>query len=470
MSVDASWRRYGRSTLAGAVTALATVAGRVAAQSGDPGNETATPVEAGASGSGGGGESLTGLIINALRQFLLQLVRPIETFIENNGGAVLRIVLDTPAPARVFGVPQVSPWPAIYDYYWDALVPAALLLFTLASLIVILLETMSTVFSSYHRAQLKRRAIVALLGVLSWWWINALVLQITDGLVVFLVPSLADLTLFETASFGAIGLLGTVLALATDFALVGIVALVYVLRHILIYLYTLLVPLLLVAWVPGVGPTRFLSRLSRQAASLYLPVVLAPVPVTLLLRLGQLLGESAGFGSLGGFGAWVAALVVPVVAILAPVVLVWQSGQLAAAVGTAARNVSRRRARERVGTIRDTGATARAYGATGARGARNLRRGAQSRPALGPDGQYRLDSGDSRAHAVGRQARRGLRRTPGSSSTTSEGVSPDRSPSGHESASAEDSTSADEEAVSEPAPHEPLDIWNHGDRDGDDDQ
>lgn len=377
---------------------------------------TATPSgdDGGTAGSGGAPvlspDAIAGAVVSALKQLLAQLFRPIRQFLENNAGGVIRVVLDTPAPTRVFGAPQTTPWIAVYDYYWDAIVPVALLLFVFAGTVVILLETTSALFSSYHRAQLKRRGIVALLGVLSWWWINAFALRLVDGLVVALAPSLGDLTLFETASFGAIGLLGTVIALATDFALFGIVALVYLLRHVLIYFYTLLVPLLLVAWVPGVGPFRLLTGLVAQASRLYVPVLVMPVPVALLFRLGTLLGESAGVSSLGGFGAWVAALIIPFVAILAPIVLLWQTGQIAAAARTTARNISRRQAQARIGGIRSTTGTARSYGATGVQKTRETARGVRERHVVDAEGQSRFGLGGSRVRAAGQRIRRGVDR------------------------------------------------------------
>jgi hypothetical protein len=352
-------------------------------------------------------------VVEALETFLVELVSPVEGFIEDYGGTVIQVVLDTPTPNRVFMAPTNPPWVAIYDYYWGGIVPVALLLFALAGSLVILLETTSGLFSSYHRAQLKRRAVVALVGVLSWWWVNAFALRLVDSLVVTIAPSLAELTLFETASFGALGLLGVVVSLATDFVLIGVVALLYILRHVLIYFYTLLVPLLLVAWIPGVGPFRSVTGLVRQAAGLYVPLLLAPVPAALLFRLGLLLGESGSFGSLDGFGAWIAALVVPFVAILAPVVLVWQTGRIATAANAAARNVSRERAMARAGRLRDAGGSVASRGAAGATGARHFARGARDDLTTDARGRYKLDSGDSRAQAAGARVRRGLGRLRG---------------------------------------------------------
>lgn len=420
MSDTEASRRLDGSVLSGLVATHTVIAaaGRAGAQSTPaPGGSEGSGTGASGSGSGNGGggpvisgEQITDAVVDALEEFLVQLVSPVEGFVEQYGGSVIRVVLETPTPSRVFAAPTNPPWVAVYDYYWSAIVPVALLLFALSASLVILLETTSGLLNGYHRAQLKRRTVVALFGVLSWWWINAFALRLVDGLVVTIAPSLAEVTLFEAVSFGALGVLGIVVSLATDFVLIGVVALLYILRHILIYFYTLLVPLLLVAWIPGVGPFRVVSGLTKQAASLYVPLLVVPVPVALLFRLSLLLGESASVSSLGGFGAWVAALVVPFVAVLAPLVLVWQTGRITAAASVAARNVSRRQASERVGRLRDAGGAVAGRGAQGATGARNLARGVRGATVTDASGRAKLTSGDSRAHAAGTRVRRGLGR------------------------------------------------------------
>ena len=373
------------------------------------GATAAAPTGEESDGGGLTGQQLTGAIVDALEQFLLGLFTPIRQFLEDHAGNVLLVVLETPAPTRVFATPTNPPWVEVYAYYWEGVVPAALLLFGLAAALVVLLEATSVLFSSYHRVQLKRRAAVAFLGILSWWWINAYALRLTDAVVTTLAPSLTDLSLFEVASFGAIGALGTVLALGTDFLLVALMALVYFLRHILLYFYTLAVPLLLAAWVPGVGPFRLVTALVRRAAGLYVPVLLMPVPVALLFRLGQVLGDSASL-SLGGVGAWIAALVVPVVAVVAPLVLVWQAGRVGAVARLAARNVSRRQAVRRVGRAKQGGASLARRGARGVRGVGNAVRGSRGTVTAQPSGQQQSGAGGSLPRAVRRRRPSGGRR------------------------------------------------------------
>jgi hypothetical protein len=313
------------------------------------------------------------------------------------------------------------PWRTVYDYYWDQIVPIALLLFGLAVGLVILLEATSHLFSGYHRAKLKRRALVGLLGILSWWWINAFALQIADGLTRAVVPRLAELSLFETTSFAAIGLLGVVVSLGIDLLLFALVALVYFIRQLTLFLYVLLMPLLIVLWIPGVGPFSLLSRFATRLASFYVPFLFMTLPVALLFRLGELLGESATL-SLGGFGAWLTALVVPIIAVFTPIVLVWQTGRIITVASRTARHMSVEQARARTGRMREVGVRATATGRTAApnlRGALRSERGGQ--PSSGAGRSYRR-----RARTDVRRAARRLRQDTDERSGVSTGTEYER--------------------------------------------
>lgn len=158
---------------------------------------------------------------------------------------------------------------------------------------------MSNLFSGFHCAHLKRRAFVGLVGVLSWWWIGAFSLQLTDELTRFLLPDLSALSLFQTLPVTSIGVLGLVLSLSVDLALFALIALVYLGRQLVLYGFVLGMPLLIICWIPGIGPFQFSSRFAQRLASFYVPFLFMVVPVALLFRLGALLGSSAEL-SLGG--------------------------------------------------------------------------------------------------------------------------------------------------------------------------
>jgi hypothetical protein len=337
--------------------------------------------------------SLSDIIVAALQELLRVLFSPIQTLIEDHADDVVSIIVSTPHPNAVFAQPTNGAWPNIYDYYWDGLMPLALLLWALAIGLVIFFESTSYLFSSYHKAKLKRRAFAGLLGILAWWWVAALSLRFIEALTGYLVPDLSSISLFETLSFSAMGVLGLVVTLSVDLVLFLLIAILYFVRQVVLYLFVLLMPILIALWVPGVGPFSLVSGFVRKLAGFYVPFLFMTVPVALLFRLGDLLGTSADL-SMEGLGLWLTALVIPIVAVISPFVLFWQAGALLLVTDRLARHGSRHRARDRV-------ARARTAGREGTHGGRNFFRGARGQPAVRGDGQTLLGSGNSRAHAAG---------------------------------------------------------------------
>ena len=120
-------------------------------------------------GDDGGGllDGLGDIIIGALTELLRILFSPIRSVIEDHGNALLDLVVGTPHPDSVFSAPTNGPRPNLYSYYWETMVPLSLSLYGLAIGFVILFESTSHLFSSYHRTKLKKRAFPGLLGILS---------------------------------------------------------------------------------------------------------------------------------------------------------------------------------------------------------------------------------------------------------------------------------------------------------------
>jgi len=340
-------------------------------------------------------DGLGDIIVGAITELLRVLFSPIESVIENHADGLLEVIVQTPHPDTVFGAPSNGPWPSIYEYYWETIIPLSLSLYGLAIGLVILLESTSHLFSNYHTTKLKKRAFSGLLGILSWWWIAALSLRFMDSLAIFLLPSLSEISLFETMSFSAMGAIGLVITMMVDLTLFILIGLIYLIRHLVLYLFVLLMPILIVFWIPGVGPFTLASRFMKKLAGFYVPFLFMSIPVALLFRIGGLLGESAGF-SASGIGAWLTALVIPFAALLSPFVLFWQAGAIMFMADRASRHVSAQRARQRVGRGRERMHQAGQSG-------RNFVRGVRDEPAVRSDGQMTLGSGGSRAHAAGQR-------------------------------------------------------------------
>ncbi|WP_424004765.1 hypothetical protein ACOZ4I_08660 [Haloarcula salina] len=347
-------------------------------------------------------QTLGDVFVDSFERFLEKLADSVFGFVGDNVEALVDLIVTTPRPDAIFSAPTNGGWPSLYTYHWETMVPLSLLLWTLSLGVVIFLESTSHLFSGYHRTKLKKRAFAGLLGILSWWWLAAISLRFVDGLVEFLVPNLDSIGLFETVSFGAMGVAGMTLAASLDVAVFLVLALIYLVRQMVLYLYVLLVPLVLVFWVPGVGPFAPVARLMSRLAGFYVPFLFMPVPVAVLFRLGELLGESVTL-SIGGFGQWLLAIVTPLIAIIVPFVLFWQAGALFFMVDRASQHSSRRRVRDRKERVETTGEQ-------GVLGVKNLRRGLAGQSAIKASGQSVLGSGSSRAHAVGQKASQAKRR------------------------------------------------------------
>jgi len=341
--------------------------------------------------------SLGDVVVDSIEQAIENLVTPISDFIGDRSGDLLEIIVETPSPDSVFSRPTNGGWPSIYDFYWETMIPLSLVLWGLMLGVVIFLESTSYLFSGYHRTKLKKRAFSGLLGILSWWWIAALSLRFIDGLSSFLLPSLSDLSMFDTLSVTTIGTLGLALSLTIDLALFVILALVYIVRQIVLYMFVLLMPVLIVFWVPGVGPFALVSQFMKRLAGFYVPFLFMTVPVAILFRVGELLGSSVTL-SIDGVGQWLLAIATPLVAVISPFVLFWQAGALFFMADRASNYSSRSTGKDRIETARSTTETT-------AQGGRNFNRGLRGEAAAQPDGQLVFDSGNSRAHAAGSRIR-----------------------------------------------------------------
>ncbi|WP_250137806.1 hypothetical protein [Halorientalis salina] len=340
-------------------------------------------------------KSLQDVIVGAAEKVLTTLFEPVTKVIEKHADSLVEVVVGTKHPNAVFGPPTNGAWPGIYDYYWDNTVPLALFLWAVSIGLVIFFETTSHLFSSYHRTKLKKRSFSGLLGILMWWWIAALSLRFTAALADIIVPSLSDITLFETLSFGSLGVLGTVITLSADFVLFVLIALIYLAREVVLYLFVLLMPILIALWIPGVGPFVLVSRFVSRLAGFYVPFLFMTIPVAILFRLGELLGSSVD-PSMEGLGLWLTALIIPLIAVLSPLVLFWQAGAIFFVADRASHRMSASRGQKRIAKTREAGSKTKHAG-------RNFSRGTEGKPAATRDGQYLLDSGGSRAHSAGAQ-------------------------------------------------------------------
>jgi len=340
-----------------------------------------------------GGGALGDTIVWAVKEALRVLFSPLKSLVEKHANDVIAIIVGTPHPNAAFVAPSNNSWPDIYAYFWDLIVPLSLLLWALSVGLVIFLESTSYLFSGYHRTKLKRRAFSGLLGILAWWWMDVFARQFMNELAIFLAPDLSQISLFETVSFGAAGALVTAIVLLADFFLLALVVAIYFIRIVVLYLFTFLMPILIALWIPGVGPFSYVSKFVKRLAGFYVPFLFMPIPVALLFRIAQILGQNFGL-STQGLTTWLAALIIPIVAIASPFVLFWQAGSIFFMAQSASRHASKRRAKSRLSGTKNRAGNV-------ALGGRNFSRGAQGKSALKSNGQAVFGSGDSRTHAAG---------------------------------------------------------------------
>lgn len=336
-------------------------------------------------------------IVNALQELLRVLFQPIQHLLEKYGNGVVELVIGTPHPNAVFGAPTNGPWPGLYEYYWGQVMPLTLALYGLSIGLVIFLEATSHVFGGYHRSKLKKRAFTGLLGILSWWWVAALTLRFVGALGGFLAPDLSEVALFDSLSFAVLGVIGVVVSLSVDLVLVAMLALIYLVRQLGLYMYVLLMPILIVLWIPGVGPFAMVSRFMKRLAGFFFPVLFMTLPVAMLFRVGEILGHSLEL-SMGGFGTWLLALITPLVALFSPLVLFWQAGALFFMADRTSRRFSRNRLGTRVQRMQESAQVT-------AHSGRNFGRGATGQPAVSRSNQQLLSSGTSRSHSAGSRLR-----------------------------------------------------------------
>lgn len=358
-------------------------------------------------GEDSGDSSLIDVIVGALKGFVQVVADAFNEVIDQINNAIGTLV-DTPYPDSIFDRPTNGPWPGIYDFYWQTMVPLSLLVWVLSVGIVILLEAMGHLFSGYHRAKLKRRSFIGLLGVLSWWWLAALSLRFMSGLTEVIMPTIGD-SLFEVVSATAMGVILYLVMTAIEFSLVLLLGLIYLGRHFVLYGFVLLMPLLIAMWVPGLGPFRPVAGLSAKLGKFYVPFLIMTIPAAILFRVGELLGHSFG-ADLPSLFAWIGGLLVPFLAVLAPLVLFWQAGLLFVIGSRVSRHMSAERAANRT----------RKHVEVTRQGGRNTVRGLRDNAPVRADGQILLDGGESRAYRAGRELRRTGVRTGAAVRTTGE--------------------------------------------------
>lgn len=204
----------------------------------------------------------------------------------------LRTPYPTPRSGFFFGEPTTEQWLPLFRYYNDVVLPITILLIGSALAIILFTGTFGTLLSGYERSRGKRRLFIGFLFVLAWWGAGSLVLRFADALTLAIAPDPTSLAtnLSDALTLGSNGRVLNAALVAAEGAVVLGVLLWFLLRWIGIFAFMLGMPIAVAIWMVGVGgPLRYVADIAEGLAMKFVPLVLIPVPVAIIYRVGDLL-------------------------------------------------------------------------------------------------------------------------------------------------------------------------------------
>jgi hypothetical protein len=184
-----------------------------------------------------------------------------------------------------------------------------------------------------------------------------------------------------------------------DVAIILLVVLVYLVRQYVLYTFVLMMPILIVFWIPGLGPFSLVSRFMKKLAGFYVPFLFMTVPVAIVFRIGHILGTSVDTLNMGEIGMWISAIIIPFLALIFPLIMFWQAGSLFFIGSRVSHHMSAQRAKNRA--IRTKSAVDR-----GRNGGRTLANRATTRIDTDYSVRDRASATASRARDAGESVKR----------------------------------------------------------------
>lgn len=217
-------------------------------------------------------EWFTGLFMDGLRSGY-------ETLTEEMFG--------TPTPETdgtfVFGEPTNAPWPAIQD----ALIGGEIMLIALLLLVMSVqgrhMIQIFNIGSAYEARKTKKTAWVGAFLIITWYWVGVLLLYLTDGFSIALMPSLSSV---GEAMLGYLEVSIMNPALALMFALVGGMAMwileaLFYIREVLLYIYLYGMP---IALALAYGNIPIISDIALGFSKRFVPLAILPLPAAVVLK------------------------------------------------------------------------------------------------------------------------------------------------------------------------------------------
>ena len=322
--------------------------------------------------------------------------------------SLLEPIIGTPAPTSdegwfVFETPANQPWAGLYEQvYLRFVLPLS------AATVFLSVAYVGLRAGSVRIARTRRllgRIGIATVSLFLWFPLASGALQLFDAVGVVIATGGSSSTgalargLSDALKLGGGGAVLVLVVYAVETALVLLAAVAYAVRWFALIVLTLTMPLLAAAWALDTWPLSPLAAVARRAATVFPGLLVAGLPAAFLLRIAVVAEFDFGFGGL--FGVLASAALLPTAVAASAAAVLWSHRRID--------RVANRSARTAETTARKTPAATRAArrgtGET-VRGARNVHRGLIQQPAIGPDGEEALWSGDSMAHRVGRRGRR----------------------------------------------------------------
>lgn len=211
-------------------------------------------------------------------------------------GAMVALIVGTPAPNAIFGAPTNEPWATAYAYYQSDVVTLALLLFVAVIAAIAFAGTVSGILSSYQTGQLWWRAIFGFVFIYFWWPVGAIALQFIDWLARFIAPAPADFVgSTEEVLMGVAGTAVVAAALHTvSTALVIGIAMMYAARFVALLGLMVFMPMFAMLWIVDASMFARISNLASGLMSAFIPLMFLTLPTAILMRVGVFIFQAAG--------------------------------------------------------------------------------------------------------------------------------------------------------------------------------
>lgn len=269
-----------------------------------PGSTTGSTT--GTAATDAGTDPCTGLppgatwVCDGVMHIIEWFVSRIKTIVQGIFQGVVQFIVDTPAPYHdgtmaFFKHPDNAPWGSLYDLYLTKTLPIGIAMWALIVLLLQLTRLFTyTAAGEYRRARLMRRAAFGLLMLIAWWPIGAFVLHMGSALTTAIAPSGEQMAGTVNEFFGNIGggLIAAILLYFSSGVIAFLLLIVFLTRHVAIYVLMPLMPVLIPLWIIDEGPMKYLAGIAESIGGLFVPFVFMTLPTAAILLVGYTIQDA----------------------------------------------------------------------------------------------------------------------------------------------------------------------------------